>query len=300
MSAATQPLVADQHGRRPRPLAARVPLGVSRLAWYALCCLLGATMLLPLVWMLSISLKSDANIQALPPTFFPSEFQWSNYVTGPTQIHFGRLLGNTMIITVLSTIGSVISSMLVAYGLARIEFPGRRLWFGLIAFSVFVPGVIGLIPLQRLYIQLGLLDTYVPLILPAFLASPIFVYLARQYNLSIPKYLDESAMLDGAGHWHIFTRIMLPLTRPAWITIAIMAFQFSWNDYLTPLIYLQSSEKYTLAIGMASFIGDHAGDSAYNYYMATNMLYMLPPLALFFLAQRYFMEGLGSLGTTGK
>jgi multiple sugar transport system permease protein len=107
-------------------------------------------------------------------------------------------------------------------------------------------------------------------------------------------------MLDGAGHWKIFTRIMIPLTRPAWITIAILSFQFSWNDYLNPLIYLQSSDNFTLAIGMASFIGDHAGDSAYNYYMATNLLYMLPPLALFFLAQRYFMEGLGALGTAGK
>jgi multiple sugar transport system permease protein len=285
---------------RTRPLATRVPLAVSRIAWYALCGLLALTMLLPLVWMVSISLKSDANIQQLPPTFFPNEFEWSNYIKGPDQIHFGRLLVNTLIVTVLSTVGSVVSSMLVAYGLARIDFPGRRLWFGLIAFSVFVPGVIGLIPLQHLYIQLGLIDTYVPLILPAFLASPIFVYLARQYFLSIPKYLDESAMLDGAGHWRIFTTIMLPLTRPAWITIAIMAFQFSWNDYLTPLIYLQSSDNFTLAIGMASFIGDHAGDSAYNYYMATNLLYMLPPLALFFLAQRYFMEGLGALGTTGK
>jgi multiple sugar transport system permease protein len=285
---------------RPRPLTARVPLTLSRIAWYALCVLLAITMLLPLVWMISISLKSNGDIQQLPPTFFPKEFDWQNYVIGPAKINFYRLLLNTVIVTVLSTIGSVLSSMVVAYGLSRINFPGRRFWFGVIAFSVFVPPVIGLIPLQQLYINLGLIDTFVPLILPAFLASPIFVYLARQYFLSIPRYVDESAMLDGAGHWTIFTRIMIPLTRPAWITIAILSFQFSWNDYLNPLIYLQSSDNFTLAIGMASFIGDHAGDSAYNYYMATNLLYMLPPLALFFLAQRYFMEGLGALGTAGK
>jgi multiple sugar transport system permease protein len=285
---------------RPRPLTARVPLKLSRIAWYALCVLLAITMLLPLVWMISISLKSNGDIQQLPPTFFPKEFDWQNYVIGPAKINFYRLLLNTVIVTVLSTIGSVLSSMVVAYGLSRINFPGRRFWFGVIAFSVFVPPVIGLIPLQQLYINLGLIDTFVPLILPAFLASPIFVYLARQYFLSIPRYVDESAMLDGAGHWTIFTRIMIPLTRPAWITIAILSFQFSWNDYLNPLIYLQSSDNFTLAIGMASFIGDHAGDSAYNYYMATNLLYMLPPLALFFLAQRYFMEGLGALGTAGK
>ncbi len=285
---------------RPRPLSSQVPLALSRVAWYALCVLLAISMLLPLVWMVSISLKSNGDIQQLPPSFFPKEFDWQNYVIGPAKINFFRLLLNTAIVTLLSTIGSVVSSMIVAYGLSRISFPGRKLWFGIIAFSIFVPPVIGLIPLQQLYINLGLIDTFVPLILPAFLASPIFVYLARQYFLSIPRYIDESAMLDGASHWRIFTRIMVPLTRPAWITIAILAFQFSWNDYLNPLIYLQSSDNFTLAIGMASFIGDHAGDSAYNYYMATNLLYMLPPLALFFLAQRYFMEGLGALGTTGK
>ncbi|MFP3463923.1 carbohydrate ABC transporter permease [Leifsonia sp. SIMBA_070] len=285
---------------RSRPLSSRVPLRLSRIAWYALCVLLAISMLLPLVWMVSISLKSNGDIQQLPPSFFPKEFDWQNYVVGPAKINFFRLLLNTAIVTLLSTIGAVVSSMVVAYGLSRISFPGRKLWFGIIAFSVFVPPVIGLIPLQQLYINLGLIDTFVPLILPAFLASPIFVYLARQYFLSIPRYIDESAMLDGASHWTIFTRIMIPLTRPAWITIAILAFQFSWNDYLNPLIYLQSSDNFTLAIGMASFIGDHAGDSAYNYYMATNLLYMLPPLALFFLAQRYFMEGLGALGTTGK
>jgi multiple sugar transport system permease protein len=129
--------------------------------------------------------------------------------------------------------------------------------------------------------------------------SPIFVYLARQYYQSIPRFIDESATIDGAGHWTIFTKIMIPLTKPVWITIAIMSFQLAWNDYLNPLIYLQSQDKFTLSLGMASFLSDQAG-SQYNYYMATNLLFMAPPLILFFLAQRYFMEGLGSLGTVSK
>jgi multiple sugar transport system permease protein len=299
VSATTTTFAAPTESRWTRSRASRVPMLVSRLAWYLLCALLGATMLLPLVWMVSIALKGDGDILSLPPTFLPKEFHWENFVKGPEQINFYRLLLNTVIITVLSVIGSVVSSMIVAYGISRIEFPGRRFWFGVISLSVFVPPVIGLIPLQQLYINLGVIDTFIPLIVPAFFASPIFVYLARQYFLSIPRYLDESAMLDGASHWTIFTRIMIPLTRPAWITIAILAFQFSWNDYLNPLIYLQSGENFTLSIGMASFISDHS-NSSYNYYMATNLLFMLPPLALFFLAQRYFMEGLGSLGTTSK
>lgn len=281
------------------PLAQRVPLLLSRIAWYLLCALLAVSMLLPLVWMLSIALKSNGDINQIPPSFFPKEFDWSNFVTGPNMIDFYRLLLNTAIVTVLSTAGAVVSSMVVGYGISRIDFPGRRLWFALISGSLFVPGIVGLIPLQHLYISLGLIDTWVPLVLPAFFGSPIFVFLARQYYQSIPRYLDESALIDGAGHWTIFTKIMLPITKPVSITIAIMSFQLAWNDYLNPLVYLQTGSKFTLSLGMASFLGDTAG-SQYNYYMATNLLFMLPPLALFFLAQRYFMEGIGSLGTISK
>ncbi len=285
--------------RHRTPLAVRVPFLLSRVAWYALCTLLAVTMLLPLVWMVSIALKSNGDINQVPPTFFPHELQSSNFVKGPAEIDFYRLLLNTVIVTGLATLGAVASSMIVGYGISRMDFPGRKLWFVLISGSLFVPGIVGLIPLQRLYINLGLEDTWVPLVLPAFLGSPIFVFLAHQYYQSIPRYLDESALIEGAGHWTIFTRIMLPLTKPVWITVAIMSFQLSWNDYLNPLVYLQSSSKFTLSLGMASFLSDVAG-SQYNFYMATNLLFMLPPLILFFFAQRYFMEGIGSLGTISK
>ncbi|NUR98802.1 MAG: carbohydrate ABC transporter permease [Kribbellaceae bacterium] len=284
---------------RQAVLTQRVPFMVSRVAWYALCGLLAVSMLLPLVWMISIALKGNGDINQLPPAFLPREFRAANFVDGPAQIGFYRLLLNTVIVTVLSTIGAVVSSMVVGYGISRIDFPGRRFWFALISGSIFVPGIVGLIPLQHLYINLGLIDTWVPLILPSFFGSPIFVFLARQYYQSIPKYLDESATIDGAGHWMIFTRIMVPLTKPVWITVAIMSFQFAWNDYLSPLVYLQDAKKFTLPLGMAAFLSDQAG-SQYNYYMATNLLFVVPPLVLFFLAQRYFMEGLGALGTIAK
>lgn len=292
-------MTAIRMTRRRKPLAQRVPLLLSRVAWYALCALLGISMLLPLVWMVSIALKGNGDINQLPPSFFPKEFHFENFVKGPAEIDFYQLLLNTVIVTVLSTFGAMASSMLVGYGISRIDFPGRKLWFTLITGSMFVPGIVGLIPLQHLYIDIGLIDTWVPLILPAFFGAPIFIFLARQYYQSIPRYLDESATLDGAGHWTIFTRIMIPITKPVWITIAIMSFQLAWNDYLSPLVYLQTSSKFTLSLGMASFLSDKAG-SEYNFYMATNLLFMLPPLILFFLAQRYFMEGIGSLGTISK
>jgi multiple sugar transport system permease protein len=279
-----------------------VPFSFSRICWYLLCTLLGVSMLLPLIWMVSIALKTGPDVNKLPPQFLPSQFHWSNFVDGPAQVHFYRLLFNTVVITVTATIGAVVSSMIVGYGLSRIQFRGRKVWFYLFTAGVFVPPIVGLIPLQHLWINLGLIDTWIPLILPSFLGSPIMVFLARQYFLSLPFSLDEAARIDGASHLRILWSIMVPLTKPVWITMAILSFQFAWNDYLNPLVYLQSQNKFTLSLGMASFVSDAASNAAsqYNYFMAANLLYMLPPLLLFFFAQRYFMEGIGAVGMTSK
>lgn len=286
----------------PGGLAMRVPLRASRACWYLLCVVLSVSMLLPLVWMLTIALKNGTDVNRLPPQFLPHEFRWSNFVDGPRTVHFYRLLLNTVIVTVLSTIGSVASSMLVGYGLSRIRFRGRKFWFYAFTASIFLPPIVGLIPLQRLWIDLGLIDTWVPLVVPSFLGSPVFVFLARQYFMSIPFSLDEAARLDGAGHLRIFWSIMVPLTRPVWITMAVLSFQLAWNDYLNPLVYLQSPDRFTLSLGMAGFVSDTAGGttSQYNLFMATNLLYMLPPLLLFFFAQRYFMQGIGAIGMNSK
>ncbi|HEY8455653.1 MAG TPA: carbohydrate ABC transporter permease [Actinopolymorphaceae bacterium] len=292
---------AGAHRARKVPLRYRVPMTVSRLSWYALCSLLGITMLVPLLWMISIALKPSSDILQLPPQFLPSAFTWSNFVEGPQQIHFGRLLFNTVIVTVLYVFGSVTSSMLAGYAIARIDFRGRNFWFYLFTFSIFVPGIVTLVPIQRLFFSLNLIDTWWPLFLPAFFGNPVFIFLARQYFASVPRSIDDSAMIDGAGHWRIFTSLMIPLTKPLWITMIIMSFQAAWNDFLNPLVYLNSEEKYTLSIGMANFMGAlNEANPQFNYYMASNLLYMLPPLLLFFLAQRYFMTGLGSLVMTGK
>lgn len=297
------PTVTDRRPlRRRKPAAYRVPVTISRIAWYALCTLLGCTMLLPLVWMITIALKPDSDITSLPPQFLPSSFEWQNFIDGPRQINFPRLLLNTVVVTVLSTAGVVLSSMIAGYAIARIRFPGRRFWFYAFTFSIFVPGIVTLIPVQRLFFSINALDTWFPLWVPSLFGSPVFIFLARQYFMSIPTSIDESALIDGAGHVRIFAQLMLPLTKPLWMTMIIMAFQSSWNDYLNPLVYLNSPEKYTLSLGMASYMGGlHSGASPeYNFYMASNLWYMLPPLLLFFLAQRYFMLGLGSLGMTGR
>lgn len=283
---------------RPKP-----PKNPVRTAsWYAVALFVCAVMIVPLLWMITIGLKGRTAVFDIPPKLLPTEFHWDNFVKGPQAIHFPRLLLNSTIITVLSVFGGVLTSMMAGYALARIRFPGRKLWFYVFVGSMLLPPVVGLIPLFQMYKSIGWYDTWLPLIVPAFLGgNPLFIFLARQYFMAIPYSIDEAAKIDGAGHFRIFVYVMLPLTRPAWITMAILAFQASWNDYLNPLVYLYSPDKWPLSVGMASFISAFAGQTPdWSYYMATNLLYMLPPLLIFFVAQRYFIQGLGSLGRTSQ
>ncbi|GHO49017.1 carbohydrate ABC transporter permease [Ktedonospora formicarum] len=270
--------------------------------WYIVVIGLSIAMLFPLLWMITIALKSNNDIYKIPPEFWPKEFHLENFLLGAQSINFGQLFLNTATISIVNTLGSVMSSMLVGYGLSRIRFPGRKLWFYLFVGSMMLPGIVGLIPLFHLYSDIGWYDTWFPLIAPAFFGNPFYIFLARQYYMSIPTSLDEAARIDGASHWTIFTRIMVPLTRPVWITMIIMSFTASWNDYLNPLVYLYTDSKWTLSLGMATFAGSFAGvaTTKWNYYMASNLLYMLPPLIIFFIAQRYFMQGLGSLGNSAR
>jgi len=286
----------------PAPRPAKKPRLVGTTAWYVTALFVCAVMVVPLLWMITIGLKSRTAVFDIPPKLLPTEWTWSNFVNGPEAIHFPRLLLNSTIITALSVVGGVMTAMMAGYALARLRFPGRKLWFYLFVGSMLLPGVVGLIPLFQLYKSIGWYDTWLPLIVPAFLGgNPLFIFLARQYFLAIPYSIDEAAKIDGAGHFRIFTQVMLPLTRPAWITMSILAFQASWNDFLNPLVYLYSSEKWPLSVGMASFISAFAGQTPdWSYYMATNLLYMLPPLIVFFAAQRYFIQGLGALGSTNQ
>jgi multiple sugar transport system permease protein len=269
-------------------------ISLKQTAVVSLIVVLAAVMMLPFFWMITTALKTNNAVYQLPPQFIPTSFDLSNFSNGMRAVHFVRLFINTAIIAALSTVGSVLSSMWVGYGLSRIRFPGRRIWFYIFVGSMMLPGIVGLLPLFRLYDSIGWYNTWLPLIVPAWFGNPFFIFLARQFYLTIPRSYDEAAKLDGAGHFTILWRIMVPLTRPVWITMAIFAFQGAWNDYLQPLVYLYSQSKWTLSLGMASFSGIY--NTPWNEFMATDLIYMLPPLIIFFVAQRYFMEGLGSLG----
>lgn len=272
------------------------------VSWYFVAALLCVTFLLPLFWMFTIALKTRSTVFDVPPSIFPNEWNWSNFIEGPKLIGFGRLFWNTMFITILSVFGGVMTSMMAGYALSRLRFRGRKTLFFIFVGSMLLPGVVGIIPLFQVYRSIGWYDSWLPLIVPAFMGgNPLFIFLARQYFLAIPYSIDEAAKVDGAGHFRIFTQVMLPMTRPAWIAMGIMAFQGTWNDYLNPLIYINSTEKWTLALGMSSFVSAFAGQSPdWAKYMATNILYMLPPLIIFFAAQKYFIQGLTALGNTSQ
>ncbi|WSQ07870.1 ABC transporter permease subunit [Streptomyces sp. NBC_01231] len=301
VATAAEPVPSPQPA--PATSVPRPPRRTVRTAsWYAVALLISSVMVLPILWMLTIALKGHSAVFQVPPRLLPDEFHFENFIDGPKAIHFPRLLLNSLVITSLSVMGGVMTSMMAGYALSRLRFPGRKVWFYVFVGSMMLPPVVGIIPLFQLFKDIGWYDTWLPLIVPAWLGgNPLFIFLARQYFLSVPYSIDEAAKVDGAGHVRIFFSVMLPITRPAWITMAILAFQFSWNDYLNPLIYLYSSEKWPLSVGMASFVSGFAGQTPdWNFYMAANLLYMLPPLAVFFVAQRYFIQGLSALGTVNQ
>jgi multiple sugar transport system permease protein len=252
-------------------------------------------MLFPLFWMLTIALKSNNEVFKIPPEWFPKELHWSNFVTGTKEIHFWKTFGNSLFIAIVCTIGQIVSSVLVGYGLGRLNFPGRRLWFSLFVGSLMLPGFVGLIPLFHLYTSLGWYDSWLPIIVPAFFGNATFSFLFVQYLKSISTSFDEAAKIDGASDLYVLLKVLVPMTMPIIITMVIFSFQGAWNQYLEPLIYIIDPNKWTLSIAMASYKGTYA--TAWNLFMAADLIYILPMLLLYFFGQKFFMQGLGSVNS---
>jgi multiple sugar transport system permease protein len=291
---ARAPLAASA---RPRRLGMRATEGLWNAARFLLLAVGALTMILPLLWMVTCALKTNSAIFAVPPQWIPREFAWVNFITGTAQIKFLSRLLNTLVITVLSTVGQLLSSTLVGYALARLRFPGRRLWFYLVVGSLMLPSMVGLIPVFRVFTALGWYNTWLPLIVPSFLGAPFFIFLIRQYLCTVPRSFDEAALMDGAGYFTTLRRILVPMIRPALVVVIIMQVQGSWNDYLTPLVYLIKPELWTLSLAVAQYITLYAVE--WNKFMAADIVFLLPMLILYFAAQRYYMQGLGSLNTAG-
>lgn len=260
---------------------------------------LGSLLILsPVWWMISTSLKDMKEVMVYPPTLFPKEFHWENYIKVLNAAPFIGYGANTLIITSISVIGSVLSNTFIAYGFSKIRFKGRNVLFAIVLATMMIPGFVMLIPQYIIFSKLGWLNTWLPLTVPSFFGSAFFIFLIRQFFLTIPNELIEAAKIDGANHFYIWSRLMIPLTKPVIATVAIFSFNGAWNDFLGPLLYINDPAFYTLQLGLQVFKG-HT-NTQWNLLMGGSLLVLLPVIILFFLFQRYFIEGMNiTAGTKG-
>ncbi len=270
----------------------------SRFLIYLLLFVGSATMLLPLAWLLRSSVMSLRQIFIFPPQWIPNPWQLNNYPDAFTTIPFLLYLRNTLTILVPVVLGTVLTASISAYGFSRLRWPGRDTVFAVLLTTLMLPYTVTLIPTFLIWVRFDLVNTFWPLIVPSWFGGGIFnIFLLRQFFRTIPVELDEAAVIDGANPLQILWSILLPLSRPALITVAIFATMGVWNDFLGPLIYLNDSRNYTLALGLAEFTGMYR--SEWHLLMAASTMVLMPVLVLFFVAQRYFVEGITLTGLKG-
>ena len=254
--------------------------------------------LVPLYWLVRSSLMSMGQIFQLPPIWIPSPLRWSNYTLALSQVNFGRYYINSALYVLGAVSGCLVSSSLSAYAFARLRWKGRNIMFACVIASMMLPFAATMIPRFVGWSKVGLVNTYVPLILPWWLAErAYFVFLVRQFYMTIPRELDESAFMDGASHFQIFSKILVPLTKPALIVVGLLSFRDAWNDFLGPLLYLNSESKYTVSLGLRMFQGMY--NAEWHLMMAAAALALLPVMVIFFIGQRYFIEGITLTGIKG-
>ena len=273
----------------------RIPYG--RIAVYAALVGLSIVFIAPFVWMISTSLKTGPSSIASPPQWIPDPFVWSNYPTALSKINFPIALRNTLIYAVPSVLGTVASCSLVAYGFARIRWPGRDIVFILLLATMMLPGQVTFIPLYVIFAKLGWVGTFLPLIIPTFLGNPFFIFLLRQFFLGIPTELSDAAKIDGAGELRILTRVIIPLSWPALITVGLFTFIDKWTDFFGPLIYLQDPSLQPLSLALQTFQSAHKTD--WPFSMAASVAVTAPLVIIYFFAQRKFIEGITLTGIKG-
>jgi len=253
--------------------------------------ILAFVMLLPLFWMISTSLKPNEQVYLIPPKWIPNPIMWSNYPRAFSFAPFGLFIKNSIIITAICVVGVVFSSSLAGYSFAKLRWPGRDIIFFILLGTMMLPGQVTMIPIFILFKKLGWINTFYPLTVPSFFGGGAFnIFLMRQFFLTIPYELDEAARIDGASFFKIYTNIELPLSIPVVTAISIFTFIGSWNEFMGPLIYLNDSSKYTIQLGLRMFQADFSAD--WSALMAMSIVAALPCIILFFIAQRYFIQGI--------
>lgn len=274
---------------------------IIKLIFLYMSLILGAILILaPVVWMLSTSLKDPSHLFDFPPQWIPNPVRWDNYPTALNTMNFAITFRNTVYVTFMEMLGSTVSSLLVAYGFARMRFPGKNFLFMLVLATMMLPGQVTMVPKFILFRILGWIDTFNPLWVPSFFGRPFFIFLLNQFFLTIPKELDEAARIDGCGSFRILTRILLPQLKPALAALTIFGFMGAWNEFMNPLIYINSRAKWTLVLALNAFQSPlEPGAPVTHLIMAASLVVALPCMIVFLLAQKYFIEGVVFSGMKG-
>jgi ABC-type glycerol-3-phosphate transport system permease component len=300
---ADQPILVALPAARPGWLRRRSTwtLAIKALT-YVLATVFGLLFLGPFLFAVSGSLMRPAELYVIPPRWLPSTPVWGNYLTVWTMVPFALYIRNTLIVTSLAMLGQLASCSLVAYGFARFRFPGRSVIFILLLGTMAVPGEVTTIPQFLLFKGLGWTNSFLPLIVPSYFGGGAFsVFLLRQFFLTLPRDLDDAATIDGAGSLRILVQLLLPLSKPALATVAILSFVYHWNDFFTPLIYLDSKQLYTVALGLSDFKSEPtgAGPPMAHLLMGASIIVTIPIIVVFFSLQRYFVQGIVMSGIKG-
>jgi ABC-type glycerol-3-phosphate transport system permease component len=255
----------------------------------------------PLLWTLSTSLKTVRQLSAWPPEWIPNPIAWSNYSEALTMLPFDRYFLNTMVLVAAAEFGALITCSFVAYGFARLDFPGREPLFLLLISTMLMPYIVRLVPLFVFYGEIGWLGTYLPLAVPDLLGrNAFYIFLLRQFFRGIPDDLSDAARIDGANDFRIWWSVVMPLSKPVLATVGIFAFQSTWDDFLGPLIYMaQNPDMRTLAVGLYQFRNSPGGENLMPYLMAVSTVMMLPILIIFAFGQRYLVQGVTMSGLKG-
>lgn len=287
-------ITRDQGGAVSDSGSLRGQRRVGSFLTYALLLLGAALVLIPLYWMVATSLKTESALFVLPPQIVPSPAAWENYLDVWSVQPFGQYFFNTLFITVLAMLGEIVTCAIVAYGFARFRFPGRDTLFLLLLGTMMIPNIVTLIPSFLIWRTLGRIDTFTPLTVGSLFAwGPAYIFLLRQFFLTIPREIEEAATIDGANVVQTFSRVMLPLVKPALLAVMVLSFNGNWNNFQGPLIYLNTQAKYPVILGLYAFAGSLSKEAPkWHYMMAMAVIMAIPIVVLYFRAQKYFIEGL--------
>lgn len=274
---------------------------LQKVLFQAVCLALAMVSLYPVLWMIASSFKESSQVFVDAYFLIPKEWHWENYARGWkgfAGLSFAVFFKNTIVIVALSVTGTLMSCSLIAYGFARIKFRFKGFWFGTVMLSVLLPGQLILIPQYIIFYKIGWVNTILPLVVPIFLGSAFFIFLLLQFMRSIPVELDESAKIDGANRFTIYSRIILPLVVPALVTSAIFEFYWSWDKFFEPMVYLGKPKMYTISVAMRLF-ADPSTQTDWSAMFAMGTLSLVPPIIVFFIFQRYIVEGISTTGLKG-